>query len=447
MTIEEVKKLVDRRRAEHNRFIKNAKIARRYHQNKNDITIKRSPGNRNNEDRKPTPIKKADNRASNNFHQLLVDQKNSYTLGTSVQFDVENDELNGQIVDILGDKFPRISKALGADASNTSIAWLHVWIDENNNKFNYESVDPVQIIPIFNKNLDKRLESVVRIWEDDFYTHTEVWTETECHAFKQELGKGGIMETNPTFRFNDVATNVFQHHWGRVPFIPFYNNDRRTNDLNSYKDLIDVYDKTYNGFVNDVEDIQEVIIVLKGYGGEDLNNLLEKLNDSKAIDVEEEGDVNALKIEIPVEARKEVLEITRKRIFEAGQGLDPQDDRIGVSSGVALEFKYNLLEIKASLLEIEFREGYAELVRFILQYLGKSPENFPKIEQVWERTAIRNDVEQAEIVSKLSTISSKEAVAKANPIVDNYQRELELLKADELEDLRMTNDYTSDEDE
>ena len=53
-----------------------------------------------------------------------------------------------------------------------------------------------------------------------------------------------------------------------MPFIPYPNNNTNTNDLKNIKPLIDVYDKVYSGFVNDLDDIQELIFVLSGYGAQ-----------------------------------------------------------------------------------------------------------------------------------------------------------------------------------
>ena len=49
------------------------------------------------------------------------------------------------------------------------------------------------------------------------------------------------------------------------------------DDLKNIKPLIDVYCKVFSGFVNDLEDIQEVIFVLTNYGGADLGQFLRDL--------------------------------------------------------------------------------------------------------------------------------------------------------------------------
>ncbi|MFR2692021.1 MAG: phage portal protein [Enterocloster bolteae] len=53
-----------------------------------------------------------------------------------------------------------------------------------------------------------------------------------------------------------------------------------------------------------------------------------------------------------------MLATTRKRIFEQGQGIDPDPQNFGNSSGVALGFLYSLLELKAGLMETEFKIGF-----------------------------------------------------------------------------------------
>ena len=106
---------------------------------------------------------------------------------------------------------------------------------------------------------------------------------------------------------------------------------------------------------------------------------------------------------------------------------------------------YSLLELKASMLETEFRLGFAELVRFILEYSGKDANI--TIKQTWTRSAINNDLEQADIVSKLAPVTSKENLAKANPIVENWETEVANLKSDLEETFRSEDDYRKEQND
>lgn len=102
---------------------------------------------------------------------------------------------------------------------------------------------------------------------------------------------------------NGTICNVYSHNFGRVPFIPFFNNGFHRDDLTPIKGLIDTYDKTYSGFINDLEDIQEIIFVLSGYEGESLSEFLTQLKKYKTIKLDSEdgasGGLSTLTIDIP----------------------------------------------------------------------------------------------------------------------------------------------------
>ncbi|WP_219670951.1 phage portal protein, partial [Clostridioides difficile] len=82
-----------------------------------------------------------------------------------------------------------------------------------------------------------------------------------------------------------------------------------------------------------------IIYILENFGGEDTSEFLKELKRYKTIKTEtdSEGDSGGLKtmqIEIPVEARKVILEILKKQIYESGQGLQQDTENFGNASGV-----------------------------------------------------------------------------------------------------------------
>lgn len=236
------------------------------------------------------------------------------------------------------------------------------------------------------------------------------------------------------FYINDKQMSVFQHDFGKVPFIPFANNNLCTSDLDSIKGLIDTYDKTYSGFANDLEDIQEVIFVLSGYSGTELKSFLADLKKYKTVkldggdDLGSGGSLSTLTIDIPVEAREKLLSMTRKAIFEQGQGVDPDPQRFGDTSGEALKYLYSLLELKSGLLETEFRPGFSELITAICEFKKVS---CGKITQTWTRTCISNDKELAEIIQKSDGIISNRTLVERHPLVENADIELQRIKEEQ----------------
>lgn len=414
-----------------------------YYFNKNDITNRNNGESKVNEHGKDNLLRSADNRVSSNYHQLLVDQEAGYVSTIPPTIDVEDDTLNSKIKDTLGDNFGLRMTQLVVDAANAGVSWLHYWIDDSN-QFRYGIVPPDQVTPIYSNDLDKKLLAVRRTYQqlnpDDgkYYKVHEYWTNKDVTVYKSKSSNySDLQAMDDRFTSVDISTgtgmgtsNVLNHNFGRIPFIPFPKNKYERPDLLKYKGLIDVYDNVYNGFVNDVDDVQEVILVLTNYGGEPLDEFRKSLKEDKAIKIDSVGTgdksgVETLTIDIPTEARNSLLSITKSDIFIHGQGIDPTNFEANNATGVAIKMLYSHLELKASMTESYFRDSLNQLVRAILNWLHAPDADGRKINQTWTRTAIQNDVEQAQIVAQVAQYTSDEAVAKGNPLVSDWQQELE----------------------
>lgn len=441
MDIEVIKKLIRKYQSGHTDFVRQAEKAKAYYRNETDIMF---PPLKEEQEKKEKPLRNADNRIPFNFHGLLVNQKASYMFAASPIFDLGNKDANKKLTQFLGDKYPKVCKDLCIEASNCTVAWLHVWKD-GKGAWKYAVVPAEQIIPVWTSDLEKELSGVFRSYQSideetgDRYTVYEYWNDKECTAYR--LKAGDELDQLIPYQMFLVDpelceySDCYQHGVGEVPFFPFFNNNIDTDDLKNIKPLIDTYCKVFSGFVNDLEDIQEVIFVLTNYGGEDLGQFLRDLKDYKAIQIESDGDgdhsgVSTLTIELPVEAREKLLEITRKCIFEQGMGIDPDPQNFGNSSGVALQFLYSLLEQKAGLQETEFRLGFGRFIRCICR-LQEIKIKDGTIVQTWTRTSVKNDQELSQIASQSKGIISDETIVSHHPWVDDPEKEMDLLKEQE----------------
>ena len=426
MTINKIKKLIQNDYQRRQEII----TAKRYYNNDNDIKLKGILPE------STDPLRNADNRTSNNFHEDFTDEKSSYMFTNPVLFDLGNKELNDKIKEVLGDDFEYESNNLCINATNSKVAWLHYWIDNDEEMpFQYATVETEEIIPVFQNGLKRKLQAIHRYYEnyeqDDngkikYYVWYEYWDNKHCEKYKF---RGRIDGTGLTHlpQFDDN----FEHEFGVVPFIEFRNNKKQESDLKKYKDLLDIYDKVLSGFANDLEDIQQLIYILENYGGEDLKEFTQNLKryitvktgtNEKGVN----GDLRTLQIEIPVEARKTILEILEKRIYKAAQSLDMDNSNFGNSSGVALKFFYRKLELKAGLMQIEFKRGFNQLIRAILKYLGIT--EYKPIIQTWTRNMISNDLENAQIAVESKDVISDETIVKNHPWVENPEDEIKKIK-------------------
>ncbi len=431
MELSVARELFKRTDGELSEQVKKYSLGMRYYLNQNDIIQKKK------EENDDDPLRNADNRVSSNFHQILVDQKASYLASEVPVVDLGEETSNTRLLDILGDQWQKVLQRLIIDASNAGISWLQVWHDEDTNKIKYAVVPSSQITPIYNNGLEQRLIAVRRTYQsiaDDgkTYIYDEYWTDTEVVYYKREKDADYdhlVEDTRVEVVLDSVLgeyelASTAKHGFAKVPFIYFKNNPFQTSDLIKYKGLIDAYDVVFNGFINDLEDLQEVILILKGYEGEELQEFRHKLKTHKAIKVAsgdgENGGVDKLTIDIPVEARNTFLDRTSDDIFTKGQGVNPTKVELGNNSGVAIKMLYTMLELKASALETEFRTSINQLIRLLLD------KDDLKISQTWRRASISNEQEMADVVAKLADVTSAENIAKANPIVNDWQEEIKL---------------------
>lgn len=416
--------------------------AKRYYNNKTDILEKGV--------KVKSTVRTADNRIPHNFHQTLVDEKVAYMFTYKVLISLDDEELTKKVMNVLGDRYSKVIKSLGIEASNAGTAWLHYWIDDKGN-FKYASVPSEQILSIQKNSLiEDEYQSIIRYYvnietedgKDVNYGYIEYWTDTEFIIYKLK----------DTYLSNIVIDKqIIEHTLNDIPFIPFFNNHTKTSDLHKYKKLIDLYDTVTSGFANDLEDIQQIIFILKGYGGEaeyetvidedgdevlkegnQMDSFLENLKKYKTIplDAEGNGSFDTLQIEIPTEARKVLLEQLKKQIIEFGQGLQQDTDNFGNASGTALKFFYRRLEMKAGLLETEFTSSINELVRrIILVVYGIDYED--AINQTWTRNIISNDLETAQIVQISAGILPKKLLLRYHPLVDDVDEAIALLEEEE----------------
>ncbi|TPR12434.1 phage portal protein [Apilactobacillus timberlakei] len=391
-------------------------------------------------------LRHADNRSSSNFHQILVDQEAGYIATKDPIIDVGDDDYNTKIKEVLGDDFSLALNQLIVDSSNAGYGWLHYWTDSNN-VFHYAVVPPDELFPMYADSLETQLKAVERIYKQlntntgDYDTIIEYWDANTCTTF---VKNNDGLDYYDMFDIVDNATNdvigqghVYEHNWGDVPFIKFSKNIKDKPELQKYKGSIDIYDKVYNGFANDLDDIQQTILILKGYGGESISGLWDMIKKDKAIPIDptpgggNDTGVDTLNIEIPTEARNIMLNVSRQKIFDEGQGIDPQKfmDN-GALSGKAIKGIYASLELKATTTEKYFRPALAKLIRAIMQNAGIPNYQNRNISQKWTRTAIQDDLEVAQALNNVKDFTSKKALASANPFVEDPDIELENQKDD-----------------
>ena len=454
MDRETMLKLLNSTGSKDREFIADAEEAERYYKGDNDIKRKRKITRaRDGQRGADNPLRKADNKIANNFYNFLVDQKVDYLLGYPIIIDVGSKQGNEKLSAVLGTHFMKQLQHVGINASNCKVGWIHVWknvtergYDENGNptaetELEYGVVDSKQIKAQWGGPFNQDLLAVRRTYEvtdDDglVWEVTEYWDKEKCYSYKKEKSgpNSSLIENNCYLDFNVVTgemepTNEYIHGFDEVPFIAFFNNQFHLNDLKGIKGYIDSYDIVYSGYVDDLEDVAEIIFILENLGGTLIEDFMRDLKDKGAVKVisneETKTDVRTLTIDIPVDARNALLDTARKNIFEQGRGVDPMPESYGNTSGEALKYMYANLALKAKATQNEFEVSIERFIKLICNDQG-IPYTEP-IKQTWTPNRINNDTDTINNIKNSYGIVSLQTILENHPWVKNVEDELERL--------------------
>lgn len=410
---------------------------------------------------------KANNTIPHPFHRNLVNEKTTYLTGNPITIGITGEDRKEKdaiayrtsLMNFLDERFDDLVSDWVEGASNKGIEWVHFYIDKNG-KLNFLIVPAEQIIGVYDPQYEDKLQMVVRYYLYDIITEkgsvlrrykVELWTEENVEYWVQLEDESFVIDvfyqTNPAPHWIEFNTSdpskIESHSWGRVPFIPLWNNSKMTNDLKPIKLLIDAYDKVKSGWCNDIEDFSELIYVVKGWqnlsqegqsGMTELAMFIKNTKEDGAIAVEPEGDVTAIRAEIPVEAKDKFLDITGREIIYFGEGSDVTADLLSKShapSGVALQFLYARLDMKANRIARKLKTALKDFVWFVTQHINRTENkkfDSGMITFTINKNQIFNETERVQMLVSSGDMISQETKLENHPLIDSVQSEMERLK-------------------
>lgn len=421
-------------------------------------------------DRSGLPVEdklKANNKAIHAFHKILVDQKTAYLVGKPIKFYSDDKKHTEDLNALLGEKWDDIANELVKNVSNKGKEWLHPFINEAG-EFDYIIIPAEQVIPIYDTATQRTLVSLIRYYSIDIVNEkgeeqtrykVEWWDKDKVTYYMQDENDNFYFDTdepiNPRYflyEVNSLNPNKKEpNSWGKIPIIEFKNNEECISDLRIYKNLIDSYDMVQSDFLNNLEDVADIIWGLVNYDGEDLREFLYNLKVLKAVPLGENGDIKPFTNPVPHEAREVILKRLKEDIFIFGQGVDVGTDKFGNNpTGVALQFLYALLDLKCDILERKMKRALRELIWFISEYLNrtkKSNYDYKTMKITFNRSMITNETEMIDNAIKSVALTSEKTALSMHPKVDNVDEEVKEKRKEEKEGYSDYGKLNGDEDE
>lgn len=280
----------------------------------------------------------------------------------------------------------------------------------------------------------------------------QVWDSAQVAFFCQE-GDGPIVpdaseKHNPaphSIYTKDGDEGAYADDYGLIPFFRLDNNRKRRSSLHRTKDHIDDYDIMNSGLTNNIKDAAEVVVLVRGYDGDDLDELIFNMRNKKQISTPTPDDnVEFRTIDIPVEARVKKMEIDQHNIYHDGRGVDIKalkDSNATVS--VAVKAMYFGLDMRCDETRTNVEQFMESLVQVALDEINRENETDYTLSDVYfnfERESITNTLEkaqveltkaqtrQAEIMTLLSVETKLDHETLMKEICDRFEIDYEEIK-------------------
>ena len=246
----------------------------------------------------------------------------------------------------------------------------------------------------------------------------QVW-DSERVCFYVQSSEGEIIldeseKMNPkphTLYKKEGDAAIYYKGFGFIPFFRLDNNKKQFSGLKTVKDLIDDYDLMASSLSNNLIDFDTPIHVVKGFQGDNLDELQTNLKTKKIIGVGEEGGVEIKTVDVPYQARQAKLDLDEKNIYRFGMGLNTAGLKdTAATTNIAIKAAYSLLDLKCSKLEIRLKQFMRKLLKVVLADINENEGTDYQMNQVYfafEHEIMSNAQENAQI--KLIEAQTKQA--------------------------------------
>ena len=201
------------------------------------------------------------------------------------------------------------------------------------------------------------------------------WTQTETYYYTQTGASGRIMNDDtvavnprPHVVYTDAKTGQkMGYGFGFIPFWRLDNNRKQISGLQPIKALIDDYDIMQCGLSNNLKDFDTPLHVVKGFQGDNLDELQQNLKTKKIVGVDSEGGVEVHTVDVPYQARQAKAADDEKNIYRFGMGLNTAGLKdTSATTNLAIKAAYALLDMKANKLEKRLRKLLLEINKVVL---------------------------------------------------------------------------------
>lgn len=264
----------------------------------------------------------------------------------------------------------------------------------------FASDNKPHIIYWYVDRIDKDKKKVKKIMDFDS-ENTYYYVQIENNNIEPDNWFNGKNVKPHTVYKEEGKDAIYYEGFGFIPFFRLDNNKKQLSCLKTVKPLIDDYDLMACGLSNNIQDASEYVVVVSGFQGNDMEELMTNIKTKKHIGVDEGGGVEFKTVDIPYEARKVKLELDEKNIYRFGFGLNMEGLKdTTATTNIAIKAMYALLDLKCSKLIIKLKQFLRKIIKVVLDEINKANGTDYQMKDVYftfEPEVMSNAQENAQI--------------------------------------------------
>lgn len=249
----------------------------------------------------------------------------------------------------------------------------------------FQCADSIGVVEVEAKNASDKQEHIIYHYlskedkDGNKIRKIQDWS-NQYVAYWQEAENGGIQPDEEKgdkplphiVEVDEDGSRFDGGNYGMIPFFRLDNNKKRFSDLKPIKGLIDDYDLMASSLSNNLADFDTPLYVVRGFDGDNLDELQQNLKTKKVVGVDSEGGMEVQTVDVPYEARKAKLELDEKNIYRFGMGLNTAGLKdTAATTNIAIKAAYSLLDLKCSKLQTRIKQMLRKILKLVLNEVNR----------------------------------------------------------------------------